>query len=254
MEMTNDQAAITNEQTGGREPLGIKSLVIDWSLRLGHWSLILLIVGCSETKPTTQPSDIRSRQEAALEGPFWVLSGHRQAVECERRGGSWNWTKKALNGTPNMFSIRNTVVLSLITLSVTGCQYKQADKPAAMNQEPLLIDDAMQKRDWDATRAVYASGKVPSNADRFYLEPADSSVEDWGWATETPIFVANSVAWPFTYFSPPPFAEAGSAERRNAGDVHRHAADADDPVVRAGKGRAGEFRIAGGEQVREFIY
>jgi len=70
MEMTNDQAAMSKEAMNVDAPLGMKSFVIDWSLRLGHWSLLLLAVGCSSSGPTTKPATIRDRQDAALKDPF----------------------------------------------------------------------------------------------------------------------------------------------------------------------------------------
>jgi len=106
-----------------------------------------------------------------------------------------------------MFSIRNMVALGLITSCLVGCQWKQSGQPATLNDKPIPVDGAMQARDWDATHAYYANGKTPAYADRFNLEPADATVEDWGWATETPIFVANSVIWPFTYITTPPFTK-----------------------------------------------
>ncbi|CAN5376857.1 hypothetical protein BH10PLA1_BH10PLA1_17520 [soil metagenome] len=33
-------------------------------------SILLSLVGCSDSKPTTKPSDIHSRQDAALKDPF----------------------------------------------------------------------------------------------------------------------------------------------------------------------------------------
>lgn len=103
-----------------------------------------------------------------------------------------------------MFSIRNTFALGLIVAGIAGCQVKQPGQPVALNDKPLIVDDAMQHRDWDATAAVYANGKVPAGADRFKFEASDSTVEDWGWASETPLFVANSIVLPFTFITTPP--------------------------------------------------
>jgi len=103
-----------------------------------------------------------------------------------------------------MLSIRNAMMIGIAALTAVGCQVKQPGKPVALNDTPLKVDGAMLKRDWEPSKAVYADGQVPANADRFHLEASDSTVDHWGELTETPIFLANSVIWPFTYIATPP--------------------------------------------------
>jgi hypothetical protein len=109
-----------------------------------------------------------------------------------------------------MFSIRNIMLSGIALLGVVGCQVKNPGQPVTLieNTRPMTIDGAMQIRDADPANvpvtAVYENSDVQANADRFPLQASDSTVDTWGWASETPIFLANSVIFPFTYFVHPP--------------------------------------------------
>ncbi len=102
-----------------------------------------------------------------------------------------------------MFSIRNLLITSALAMSV-GCQFKEPNRSAALNDSPLIVDGAMKARDWEPTKAVYPNSSVPANTDRFILQASDNTVEDWGWASEPGLFVANSFFWPVTYIESPP--------------------------------------------------
>ncbi len=102
-----------------------------------------------------------------------------------------------------MRSIRNFVIVGALALAA-GCQIKEPNRPAAHNDTPLIIDGAMQARDWEQSKAGYQNSNVPANTDRFILQASDSSVEQWGWASEPGLFVANSFYWPVTYIESPP--------------------------------------------------
>ncbi len=103
-----------------------------------------------------------------------------------------------------MFSIRKLLLLGIAVAGIAGCQEKPGDVPALMGQSPLTPDDAMTARTWDQSKALYANGHIPAGADRFPLEASDSSVETWGWFTETPIFLANTAIAPFTMIAHAP--------------------------------------------------
>ena len=109
-----------------------------------------------------------------------------------------------------MFSIRNFMLSGIAMLCMVGCQEKHPGQPVTLIEQtkPMSIDGAMQVRDADPANvpvtAVYENSDVQANADRYPLQASDGTVDDWGWATETPIFLANSVIFPFTYFVHPP--------------------------------------------------
>jgi hypothetical protein len=54
-----------------------------------------------------------------------------------------------------MYSIRNIAILSAALL-IGGCA--TADTPQPVNQRPLVVDQAMQARDWNQSEAIYPSG------------------------------------------------------------------------------------------------
>src|SRR5436309_613655 len=47
---------------------------------------------------------------------------------------------------------------SLIALTLVGCQRMQPGMADRINDTPLLIDEAMQKRDWDPSVSYYPNG------------------------------------------------------------------------------------------------
>ena len=61
MEMRNDERGTMNDERRSRFSVIHRSSFI---------VLTFLLVGCSDSKPTTQPSTIRDRQDAALKDPF----------------------------------------------------------------------------------------------------------------------------------------------------------------------------------------
>lgn len=123
--------------------------------------------------------------------------------------------------------LTGAAVVALATpLFLTGCQRIRPVQPDALNDEPLVVDEAMQIRDWDRSTAYYASGAVVAGDPRTRLEPKYESrlVETTDPATgatqvrqertgdarinyvaDPAIGLANFVMIPFTYFRTPPF-------------------------------------------------
>ena len=109
---------------------------------------------------------------------------------------------------------------------LSGCQRVQQTPPDTLNDSPLLVDEAMQIRDWDRSTAYYASGAVEAGAPRVTFEPkyGTERVESTDPRTgetivrqertgdaysntvvDPAIGVGNFVLIPFTYFWTPPF-------------------------------------------------
>src|SRR5215218_6143979 len=84
-----------------------------------------------------------------------------------------------------MFSTRNrTRSISILSLGMlasaslfvaTGCQRTQPPRPDRLNDAPLVVDEAMQIRDWDRSTATYANGGVVAGAARITFEPTGNS-------------------------------------------------------------------------------
>ncbi|HEV2295395.1 MAG TPA: hypothetical protein VGR35_16210 [Tepidisphaeraceae bacterium] len=117
-----------------------------------------------------------------------------------------------------MFSTHNTTrfftraaVVALATpflvatlfLLPTGCQRVHRGRPVALNDAPLIIDEAMQLRDWERSTAYYASGAVVAGATRVTFEPKYDN--RYNYVADPLIGVANFALIPFTYFRTPPF-------------------------------------------------
>ena len=98
-----------------------------------------------------------------------------------------------------MFSIRNlSAALSLgVILLGVGCHKKDLDPKPAMNNQPIAEDDAMKTRLWPQSTAVYENTAVTAGPDRYLYEANDPK---YGYLLDTPLFLVNSVVWPFTYF------------------------------------------------------
>ncbi len=90
-----------------------------------------------------------------------------------------------------------------------GCRrVRTSPEPDALNDTPLIVDEAMQIRDWDRSTAYYPSGAVVAGSPRRTFEPRDDT--RLSYAADPLIGLANFVIIPFTYFSTPPFTKVPS--------------------------------------------
>ena len=106
---------------------------------------------------------------------------------------------------------RRLVALALLGAAVlapaTGCAPRQ---PQPVTRPPLIVDEAMQRRDWERSVAWYPNGDTVSGHNRF---PIRTSVEpgtnEYGAAAfDIVASMAQTVALPFTYIFIPPFSRA----------------------------------------------
>ena len=103
------------------------------------------------------------------------------------------------------FILRAAVVASATPILLpAGCQRVQPTRPDRLNDAPLVVDEAMQIRDWNRSTAHYANGSVVAGSPRLVFEPKDDS--RLNYAADPLIGVANFALIPFTYFYRPPFA------------------------------------------------
>jgi hypothetical protein len=112
-----------------------------------------------------------------------------------------------------MYSIRKEskrgmlefVILAMLA-SAGGCAIKQSPPPDSVSHTPLVVDEAMQQRQWPISVAHYANGAAVGEPTTFLLtHRADEPV--WTAAlTDTPMFVANSIASPAVLICSPPWA------------------------------------------------
>jgi hypothetical protein len=95
-----------------------------------------------------------------------------------------------------------------ITPLLGGCALLQPvrnSQPAAPNPTPLVVDQAMQVRDWDRVTAAYSNGDTIAGPTGFPYE-ARWYQPEWRYAAiEPPLFVGQSVALPVTLIFTPPW-------------------------------------------------
>jgi hypothetical protein len=109
------------------------------------------------------------------------------------------------NASSRLISRAAVVALATPFLLLTGCQRVHPPQPDRLNDAPLVIDEAMQIRDWDRSTAYYANGATPAGSPRVTFEPKhDNQIN---YVADPAIALTNFVIIPFSYFWIPPFKE-----------------------------------------------
>src|SRR4051812_913628 len=72
----------------------------------------------------------------------------------------------------------------------TGCRAYQNTPPEPFNAPPVVVDEAMQKRDWPMSVARYESGVTVAGPTGFYWEADPNLPPGLYAATATPVFIA----------------------------------------------------------------
>jgi hypothetical protein len=105
-------------------------------------------------------------------------------------------------------SARRLVPLALLSASIAGCSAQpQSQQPI---RSPMVVDQAMQRRDWERSVAPFPNGSTVSGYNRFPwrtdLQPGSN---EYGAALyDVVASLAQTIALPFTYLFIPPFAKA----------------------------------------------
>ena len=105
------------------------------------------------------------------------------------------------NVSTRFFSRAAVVASATLFLLTSGCQRTRPNPPVALNDNPIVVDEAMQIRDWDRSTANYASGAVVAGAPRVTWEPKYDN--RWNYVVDPAIGAANIVTIPFTYIWTP---------------------------------------------------
>ena len=103
---------------------------------------------------------------------------------------------------------RTSLVLLVATGSIAGCQ-RTADiqERPAFSMSPLVIDSAIQHRNWEPSVVEYPNGDVVAGPTLF---PYETRRTDPGWqqALFAPVlFVGQTIALPFHAFVTPPWSQ-----------------------------------------------
>ncbi len=100
-----------------------------------------------------------------------------------------------------MLSVLSLPAWVLLTTG-TGC-LKHTKEVAVTSHAPLIVDEAMQRRQWPRTVARFQNGETPATPTGFLLQH-NPRAPKWAPAlTDGPLFVANIFAIPVAYaFTP----------------------------------------------------
>jgi len=109
-----------------------------------------------------------------------------------------------------MCSIRNACVLTLmlvaLAMSAAGCQpVSKHYPPAPVNNTPLVVDEAMQIRDWDRSTSHYANGATVAGGTAYCWETADWVKPGHRRFVDGPVATLNIVSTPVGLFVNSPF-------------------------------------------------
>src|ERR1041385_419514 len=110
-----------------------------------------------------------------------------------------------------MYSIRKKLAVistaataAMALSSMVGCVAVGPTQPDEYNSTPLVIDDAMQHRDWEPTTAYYESGDTVAGPTGFVMQPKDDLGYVQRQAIEIPTFLGNTAIMPFVLMKTPP--------------------------------------------------
>lgn len=114
-----------------------------------------------------------------------------------------------------MCSIRNrafrvlSVPLAAVAVLVsTGCQRVKPAPVAALNDSPMVVDEAMQMRDWDRSTAYYQNGDTVAGFTGRYYELKPKYQDGYITRAADPVVgITNVVLLPITMAMTPPWED-----------------------------------------------
>lgn len=87
----------------------------------------------------------------------------------------------------------------LIAGAMVGCTRNEYSQAGRLNDEPLVIDGAMQKRNWEPTPAYYANGDTVSWSTGFAYQPQANNQYQYYYA-DTGTYFVNLFTLPYTLY------------------------------------------------------
>lgn len=96
--------------------------------------------------------------------------------------------------------------LAAAALSGGGCANGVRPEPIVEASEPMVVDEAMQARDWDASVAYYPNGDTIGGIDRAPIKPRFIPSDPYVQGGAAPfLFIAQALAAPVSFLWAPPF-------------------------------------------------
>lgn len=96
---------------------------------------------------------------------------------------------------------RTVVTLAGIAIAgaLAGCVRNEYAQVGRVNEEPLVIDAAMQSRSWEPTPAYYANGDTVSCSTGFAYQPKASN-DYYYYGADTGTYFVNLFTLPYTLY------------------------------------------------------
>ena len=99
--------------------------------------------------------------------------------------------------TPDWPVCRVTLAALVMTGLLSGCQRVTDPPPMAINNAPIVVDQAMLRRDFEPTTAYYANGVTIAGPTGIYFESDPRLPAVVRGAVDTPLFVGHVLLLPF---------------------------------------------------------
>ena len=96
-----------------------------------------------------------------------------------------------------------TAALGIVALATPGCQRYPYAPHGRLHDEPVVIDEAMQIRDWEPSTAHYTNPRFIAGPKGFWYDPAYNMPAPVYAVQETPMFLLQTLALPLTVWLPP---------------------------------------------------
>lgn len=96
---------------------------------------------------------------------------------------------------------RSIALFALISaVAATGCQRQAYVDRQRVDATPLVIDEAMQQRQWEPVTAYYENGDTYSRSTGFAYAPTETPSPLMYAGTDTGTFAVNVLTMPYTLF------------------------------------------------------
>ena len=104
--------------------------------------------------------------------------------------------------TRNRRAITKIVAVACAALAsgIVGCQRIVPSSVTRLNNTPLIVDEAMQRRDWDRTVAYYGNGDTVAGGTGYLWQIHETVPPEYDRLADVPVAAANIVCLPVGVF------------------------------------------------------
>ena len=101
---------------------------------------------------------------------------------------------------------RKTIAIALLAAgALVGCQANVPPSMSKVNNTPLPIDDAMQRRDWDRSVAYYPNGDTVGGGTGYMFQTHETVTDPYRRVVDPAVSSMNMVLLPIGVFVNTPF-------------------------------------------------